>query len=49
MNVHNPEALETVSPSLAPLPPDWDTMDFGALYALLNNPARLSRKGRAAN
>jgi hypothetical protein len=30
------------------LPPDWDQMSFGALAASLNNPARLSRKGRAA-
>jgi hypothetical protein len=49
LNIHNPNAPATALPSLAALPPDWDTMDFDALYGLLNNPARLSREGRAAN
>jgi len=49
MNVHNPKAFATPTwPALGTLPPNWDTMDFGALYALLNNPERLSREGRAA-
>jgi hypothetical protein len=51
MNIVHDPALMKASPlpSLGALPPDWHTTEFGALYARLNNPARLSREGRAAN
>jgi hypothetical protein len=45
---NDPNVIAERERASAKLPPNWDQISFEALSALLNNPARLSRKGRAA-